>query len=181
LLFEDIQNLYSFIGNVSVDSIDLLGLTRIWGFPRKPASNCLGGAISGRGDVYAYPDHTLDTDKNFIDALKRGEWDAKEVKSKEDCKCACDEEKILITLYRNDDPVNKGKNPWTDPKFQWQNGDGKGNPLSDIHAIRAIGGGCSNNYHQIPRAREHNQEFDENIKENLFKGNPLLCACKKKK
>ena len=177
----DIQNIYCFIGNATTYSIDFLGLTRIVGHPNGEASNCLGGGISGRGDVYAYPDHTKDSDKSFVDAMKRGGWNAKEVKNKDDCKCECDEEKILITLYRNDDPANKGKNPWTDPKFEWNKADSNGNPLSDIHTIRAMGGGCSNKYHQIPHAEQFNQEFDENIDEKLFQDNPMLCACKPKK
>lgn len=170
-------NEYVFVLNNPCKYIDLLGLTRIVG---GKGSNCLGGAVSNRGDVKAYPNHTKDKGKNFIQAMKRGGWVCREVKNKNECKCKCLDEKILITLYKDTDPRNKGKNPWVDPDFEWGRRNNKGRLYSDIHAIRGKGG-CSDEYKQIPHYEPNNQKFDENINWSLFKDTPLLCCCKEKK
>lgn len=134
------------------------------------------------GGVHLQPDHTKEKDQSFKEALeKQFGLKCKEVKSRDACKCECEEEKILITLYKDDDPKNKGKNPWNDPEFEW-NFDGKGQPLSDIHSVRADKG-CGNDYKQIPRAQPGipgQGGFNKDINWDLFKDTPLLCCCYKK-
>jgi hypothetical protein len=157
--------------------MDYYGLTIM---SPEPGSNCLGGAVADSGSFAMYPNSDYRPDLSFIDAMKAGGWNCNQVKSAGDCKCKCTETKTLITLYKQNDPKNKGKNPWKDPGYQWRNRSAPGRPLlDDIHAIRADSG-CSNDYKQIPRASAQPQQFDKNIDWDLFKGKPLLCCCKPK-
>jgi hypothetical protein len=171
-------NLYVYVSNNSVNVIDYLGLIGIKKEAKggKGSSNCLGGAMSGENDEYAYPDNSKEPKDSFIDAMKKESWGCKEVKSVDECKCECDEDKILITLYKNKNKENKGKNPWTDPTFR--HGKGK-TGRTDIHAVRADSG-CSNHYTQISHYEPNPQKRDDNIDWDLFKGTHLLCCCEKK-
>jgi hypothetical protein len=176
-------NDYAFIKNLGLNAIDYLGLTVISGNVDEVGGNCLGGAVMNDGGVYLQPNHKSEKNQSFKEALEK-DFGLKctEHKEAKDCNCKCNEEKILITLYKNDDPKNKGKNPWNDPKFEW-NFDSKGKPLSDIHAIRADRG-CDRNYKQIPRFQRGipgQAGFNKNIDWDLFKDKPLLCCCYKKK
>jgi hypothetical protein len=167
------------------NAIDFLGLTIITG-TRDLGGNCLGGALMNASNYHMQPNHTQNPKDSFKDALEKAfQLKCKEVAKADDCMCKCKEEKILITTYKNDDPKNKGKNPFTDPKFEWGKRDPK-DPnilLSDIHAIRADTG-CGKDYKQIPHAQDPlpgQQGFNKNINWKLFDGKPLLCCCYEKK
>lgn len=119
----------------------------------------------------------------MIEAMKKEGWDCKEIKIYSDCMCECEDEKILITVYENQDPENVGKNPWTDPTFKW-NGlylkNGRYEVYTDLHAIRGLTG-CSSRYKNIHRYMRGSQKFDEIIDWDLFTDTPLLCCCKTSK
>jgi len=177
--------LYGFIQNNAVDFQDYLGLVKIeHNYPNPlslDASNCLGGAMTGRGDRYRYPNSKSLSKTPFIVAMLLDGWKCKEVKSMDECKNKDCHEKILIALYVNTDENNVGKNPWTDPSFDWdydgKHTDSNKKRRTDLHAIRHDSGkGC---YVQLPHASYDPQEFDDKINMNLFKDVPLLCCYKR--
>ena len=169
---------YNYVRNGCYCYIDWLGCVWIQvamqGYPHPNASNCLGGAMTGKNNQYRYPFDEYGTENvNFIEAMKAFDWDCFEVKEKDECKPKECHDRILITNYLNE--RNPNKNPWTDPSFIWSLLPGM---RSDLHAIRYDDSlGC---YKQIPRASTSPQEFDTNIDWSLFKDKPLLCCHKKK-
>ena len=163
-------------------------------------SNCLGGAVSNRVDRCLVPvpvEHmSLNPDiqdDTFIDAMKSGGgWSCSIKQHVDDCQCNCDENKILMTpmntlcsseaqqsypteCARNlENYQNSGygpSSPWLVPDWEF------GKPLTEFHAIRALNG-CSHEYKQIPELQPYPQQFNRDIKWELFKNKPLLCCCK---
>ena len=180
-------NLYGFVYNNAVNTIDKLGLVRIVNKSHHnmgQESNCLGGAITGNGTAYLFPDERFDKEVNFIQAMDKIGFTCRQVESKEECDCEnCEEwynrgefkkRKILITAYRGTKKGgNRGKNPWTDPTYKWDFGNN-----SDLHAI-------SMDFHgfwtQITEYQPKKQDFNEDIEWFLFTDTPLLCCCPKDK
>ena len=180
-------SLYGFVQNNPAIFQDYLGLVKIehkyQGALAPGASNCLGGAMTGQGNQYRYPNNNSLRKTSFINAMRLEGWICNEVKSMDGCKNIECYDKILITLYLNNDENNIGKNPWTDYSFNWDYQgtqiDPNGRKKTDLHAIRydSEKGG----YKQIPHASYGAQCFDNNINKDLFKDVPLLCCYKKKK
>ena len=170
-------NIYAFVNNSSIDYFDFLGAVGISGGTASGKVNCLGYAMTGKYNEYLSPKNDLNPKDSFIDAMKKQNWDCKKVTNKDECKCECDEVKILITLYQ-DNPVNKDKDPWTDPTFIFGRTD---TGLADIHAVRAEPGN-SNDYTQVPHIYILSEEKpiinNSDIKWSLFENTPLLCCCK---
>ncbi len=182
-------NLYSFCLNQPSHSIDPLGLigirTKSYGGPK--SSNCLGYAMTGETGKFAYPDNEInnpgapyrpDYKTSFKEAIEHEGYSCTEVESMDMCKCECDEDKTLITLFKNTNPENNGKNPWTDSSYHFDGG-----KITDIHAIRGCGG--SSAYTQVPGFKTYPQkpEPDSKIPKHIFndKRTPLLCCCRPKK
>lgn len=172
-----VGNLYLFCTNNSFGQYDILGLVGIdhYASGSPSASNCLGGAMTGRGDCYRYPNNKNPND-SFIDAMHKEGWSCEEVSDTNECRGNKCEDVILITLYK--DGANKGKNPWTDKTFKWKLRIDNVY-LSDIHAIRRVPGG--EEYMQIPSYASVPQEFNHDIDFSLFTNNPLLCCKKERK
>jgi hypothetical protein len=129
--------------------------------------------LTGGDSHYWYPKHEIDPNVSFIKAMKN--WECKEVKTRDECKCKkdCDGAKIctsvIIVLYLNDLKENKGKNPWTDPTFKWVY------EKVDLHSNRSVDGGIT--WTQIPRA-EHHKQKPEPGKLPASVAGTLLCCCK---
>ncbi|MEG0473909.1 MAG: hypothetical protein RR588_16370, partial [Solibacillus sp.] len=171
---------YVYCTNSPYGFYDLLGLVGIMCGPPN-SSNCLGGAITNQINQSRQPNSAQDPDKNMIEAMEKEGWKCDEVKETSKCNCECDDEKILITLYKNTYPGNKEKDPWKDPSFDWNKRDpNTGEYYTDFHAIRGLNG-CSPKYKNIHHYSPNPQEFDEEIQWELFNKNPLLCCCKAKK
>ena len=137
--------------------------------------------MTGQGNQYRYPNNDSLRNASFIAAMLWEGWVCNEVKSMDECKNKECHDKILIALYLNIDENNIGKNPWTDPSFDWdyqgKMTDSYGRKKTDLHAIRYdLEKG---RYKQIPHASCGPQSFDNNIDKNLFKDVPLLCCHKK--
>ena len=169
-------SLYSFVVNNPVRYIDLFGLIifeRVQG-----ESNCFGYGVSGGDEGLSLFPRTDNRNRTIPEILRdKFEWKCKQVKSLEDCKCKCEDQKIAVTLWRDKNPKNKGKNPWIDPTFDWNNN------MSDLHTLLADRG-CSNNYRNIDHWSKNPQKSHPSGKSefDLFKDpkKPILCCCRKK-
>ncbi len=175
-------NEYAFVRNAASYFADLLGLTIIGGDISGKTGNCFGGALTNDGAIDLSPTHKIKRGQSLKKAIEsQFGYKCREVKSVKACKCKCSQEKVLITLYKRE-RKNKKRNPWTDPKFEW-NFDKNGVARSDLHAVRDDTG-CENDYKQIPRRQRGipgQGGFNRNINWKLFKGNPLLCCCRERK
>ena len=177
--------LYGFVQNNPIDFQDCLGLVKIEhkypGALTPGASNCLGGAMTGQENQYRYPNNDSLQKTSFKTAMSLEGWICTEVKSVDECKNKECHDKILIALYLNRDENNVGKNPWTDPSFNWDyqgvRTDSIGRKKTDLHSIRYDSE--NGRYKQIPHASYEPQSFDNNIDDNLFIDVPLLCCHKK--
>jgi RHS repeat-associated protein len=172
-------SLYVFLGNRTINFVDLLGLAGLEIV--RGESNCLGhAATGGRGDVSVFP-ITDKTKDDLIDLMKQNGWKCKKVKDRKKCNCECEEEKMMVTLWKNDNPRNKNKDPWSDHEFDWSN-DGSRN-VSDLHAVYSPSG-CNPNFTEVmghknfPRKPLPVKNWDLFDKHSKSK---ILCCCKKKK
>ena len=173
--FADVS-LYSFVLNNPTRFIDFLGLVAfeyVFG-----ESNCFGYGVSGGNEAESIFPRTDDRDRTIPQILKYNYgWQCTEVKTLDACKCKCEEQKIAVTLWKNDNPKNQGKNPWTSKTFNWNNN------LVDLHTLLADKG-CSSNYRNIDHWRAHPQKSHKSGKKefDLFKDpkNTILCCCRKK-
>ena len=170
-------SLYGYLGNRVINFVDLLGLACLEIKPDE--SNCLGYAASGRGDVSVFPraDGTKD---DFFDLMTQNRWKCHKEEDRKKCKCECKEEQMMITLWKNDNPRNKNKDPWSDHDFDWSN-DGSGN-VADLHAVYSPTG-CNPSFTEImghkffPRKPSPVKDwhlFDKGAKSKI------LCCCRKK-
>lgn len=144
-------NLYRFVGNDPVNGVDPYGLQTL----HDGGTNCAGGAIRGCG--YFYPDNS---NKNFLEQVESQGYSCHTVSSSSECNCKCGQRKVIVTVWLNYWPENKGKNPFTDPTFHWWEPGEPGIQLSnsytypvhtDIHAAyqdnslgQENGGTCTN-------------------------------------
>jgi RHS repeat-associated protein len=183
--FKPSLSLYKFLTNCGLDSVDYMGLLEIefnTGF-----TNCLGFAITGgSNDVGAGPispkvNPEKNKDKSFEEAIENhGGWDCKVIKTGyKGCDCKCNEDKMIVTTWLNDNPKNIGKSPFTDPTFDWYNPQNKN--LTDYHAMLAEKG-CTDNYrHQWGKKPPGTKDEVATDKyKKMFLG-LILCCCRDSK
>ena len=176
------HNLYGFVKNNSSRNIDRLGYVTIATQPGNRYSNCLGYAMTGRVGVAKTP---IDQgEDSFIEALKKEKWNCIKIKEPDSCQCKNSEHKMIIILYKNNNPENKDIDPWESPKFIWQNKDIH-NVQTDYHAIRAEDGD-SNDYNEQPGFDKTENSKSDIISDSTcdLLGNKNLekiccCQCKK--
>ncbi|MBT9450109.1 RHS repeat-associated core domain-containing protein [Akkermansia glycaniphila] len=175
------RNLYGFVGNSIYNFLDVLGTDRIY---KCEGSNCLGSALSGRGDV-AYRTDDKKPKSSFMNEMKLKGWKCYKIeKTYKDCLCKCEEAKVVISAYKIED-VNKGKDPWTDPSFHWEP-QREINPgdewPTDYHAMRSDYGDQDNYFHISGYSvkKRKFKKVPQKIFDAIFTNKPMLCCCKKR-
>jgi RHS repeat-associated protein len=159
-------NLYRFVGGNPLANIDPFGLK----------SNCLGYALTGKKNYYFYPTRLK---KPLGETLNENGYSCYSVSTVSDCECECDQPKTLVTVWADDDPKNKGVDPWWE-NFTWADDtkDEGSSFLSDLHGIRQET--CNSKWLNIPSFSFEQQTpsifknwdlFDESSRD-------LLCCCK---
>jgi RHS repeat-associated protein len=179
-------NLYGFVGNDGVNLLDIFGNEPYEvskeGLAKNGQVNCVGFAMSG-GTPLEYIAPT-DKRRGLKDRSIKGDfeslgWKCEEVKSSEDCKAECNEERALITNTKNDHPDNKDKD-----QFTYRNINFDGN-LTDVHAVYAPSG-CKNLWievlgnHPVARSSREQRGLNIDVDPDRFIGKKYCCKRKKK-
>lgn len=83
---------------------------------------------------------------------------------------------MIVTIWKNENPKNKGKDPWDDEDFDWQTG---GNSLTDLHAIYSPTHSGQADFTQVPVAgAPMNSKINWNLFKRKRKDPKLLCCCR---
>jgi RHS repeat-associated protein len=167
-------NLYGFIENDLINTIDLYGLTlsrpSTVPYATDPGHiNCLGHAVGAGHSVRPAPDHSLQDTLEGFDASCTGP-------TNQECKCACDETPIVVFVYKGD-PAD-----FSDPSASW---DGQSRDFHAVKGTPSCDGTSSSwshvtgNYNQNNPRSESRPAPDPNSS-NLRKAKGRFCCCQPK-